>query len=143
MVHRKKRSLRELADFVASLGPEDGIPSKILKKSEAPSSGRTDKSARRLARAAERQLTLALQDARGDPVLGDLAIAGVDAVGDGTYLRVQVVPCNPTDPPPRERVLAALGQAAGWLRTELAAAVRRRRVPQLVFDYVPRAEVQP
>lgn len=143
MVHRKKRSLRELADFVASLGPEDGIPSKILKKSEAPASGRADKSARRLARVAERQLTLALQDARGDPVFGELAIARVDAVGDGTCLRVQVVPCNPADPPPHERVQAALAHAAGWLRSQLAAAVRRRRVPQLVFEYVPSAAVEP
>ena len=143
MVHPKKRSLRELAELVASLGPDDGVPSKILKKSEGPSPGHLDKSARRLARAAERQLTLSLQEARGDPVMAYLAIAQVEPGGDGAHLRVRVVPCDPANPPPAERVRMALLQATGWLRSELARAVRRRRVPQLVFDYAPCAEEEP
>ncbi len=59
MVLQKKRSLRALVDFVASIGPDDGVPSKILEQSQESAAGRADKSAMRLARAVQRHLTLA------------------------------------------------------------------------------------
>lgn len=135
MSSRDKRAREELARFVADLGPEDGVPPKFLNQT-----GRRDRGGRaalRLARAAERCLGLALQDARGSAVLRDLLVARVVPAAEAAHLRVLLVPADPAQVPAEAAVRAALAEAGGWLRAEVAAAVRRRRVPELVFAYLP------
>jgi hypothetical protein len=45
-----------------------------------------------------------------------------------------------TGPVAAAEATAALGRAAAWLRTEVAAAVHRRRAPRLTFRFVPEEE---
>jgi ribosome-binding factor A len=40
------------------------------------------------------------------------------------------------DPAAREEILQRLSQAAGFLRSEIAAAITRKRAPQLLFQLV-------
>lgn len=69
-----------------------------------------------------------------DPVLMDLGLDHVEPMPDDTHVLVAF-----TDPCGHGVVaaLAALDRGRGFLRAAVAAAVARRRVPQLSFTLVP------
>ncbi|MFL5338536.1 MAG: ribosome-binding factor A [Gemmataceae bacterium] len=69
----------------------------------------------------------------GDPVLNDLLVVDVRALPDSTRLRVAVQSATGAS---SAAALARLRQAAGLLRREVAAAIHRRRTPELVFEVV-------
>ncbi|MFK7741681.1 MAG: hypothetical protein AB8H80_15290 [Planctomycetota bacterium] len=96
--------------------------------------GQPDAKALQLCSQIEDALTFALSDAI-DPVLMDLEVAAVRPQGVGVGQLVVLI----VDPLRRDAslVLAALERARGYLRTEVAAEVRRSRVPQLSFSLLP------
>jgi ribosome-binding factor A len=87
----------------------------------------------------------------GDNILQSLIVLDVTPAPDSTQLLVQLGPISPAMALAADDVNAALARAAGWLRTEVAGAITRKRAPGLVFRYVPasaesaapESEVQP
>jgi ribosome-binding factor A len=77
-------------------------------------------------------LQLAL-DGIGDDDLQDVWLHGVEPFPDAGTLRVTVIAADAVR---ADLANAALARAAGFLRSEIAAAISRKRVPQLVFRVV-------
>jgi ribosome-binding factor A len=74
----------------------------------------------------------------GDEVLRDLMVESVAPAPSSARLLVVVTPTPGAPPLESARVLEHLEQARGRLRSEVAAAVRRRRAPDLTFRFATR-----
>ena len=132
MKHRDRRS-KGSADFVdpefaQALGGGT---------SDRFSSGRqVERKARQFCRQVQRALNLALADRHADDDLGNLFVVDVSPAPDCGHLLVHVVV-------PAERTVAealsALRADAPRLRSEVAAAITRKRAPELSF--VPAAPI--
>lgn len=116
----------QMRALCAELGPDDGLTShEIEKQSRTPSPTH-----RRLGGQIARALRLALGTAR-DPVLLDVWI--VDCLPDPDASRFRAFVDYDGD----ANVLAHLDAARGWLRTEVAHAIHRKRAPDLSFALAP------
>jgi ribosome-binding factor A len=93
--------------------------------------------ARQLCRQVHEQLELALGEL-DDPVLDGLSIFAVDVDARGTLLRVGVIVPDDRDP---AIVRPRLDAARGQLRAEIAAAIHRKRTPQIWFALIPASVV--
>ena len=112
-----------------ALGAEDGLDPREYFKSAY--NGRNNRKALQLCRQAERALRYALSNAH-DEVLRDLVVEYVQPAPNASHLLVMVTCADPQVSVPQ--ILNRLGKATGYLRTELAAAIHRRRTPQLSFQ---------
>lgn len=120
-----------MRELCAELGPDDGMSPHDLKKLE-----RRRRPPTRLAGQIKRALSLAL-GAASDPCLAALWVVSVTADPDPGRFRIEVQLLDPALAVPPEIVEAHLAAARGWLRTEVAGAIRRRRAPDLVFVCLP------
>ena len=117
-----------------SRGPDDGIDPKLLFHPDARR--RDDRGVLRLCSQARDALTYALADCR-DASRQSLRVDDVQPAPDATRLAVTLVAASEEEAAAaRER----LAHAVGMLRSEVAAAVRRRRAPELVFRVLCEAE---
>jgi ribosome-binding factor A len=71
-----------------------------------------------------------------DDILRSLHVAAVTPAPDSSQLLVVVAPALAGERVNPPEVLARLSARAGKLRSEVAAAITRRRAPRLVFQYV-------
>ncbi len=99
---------------------------------------RTDRKERQLCRQVQEALGEALSSL-DDSVLTDVWIDGVEPAPDASRLAVLLRVSRDVDP---ERVKERLGRVSGYLRTEVAQAITRKRVPTLVFEVLPPEIVQ-
>jgi len=86
--------------------------------------------ARQLCRQVERALNLAFADRNGEDALGGLFVDEVSPAPDCGRLLVHVV--IPADRPSAD-VISALRSESPRLRSEVAAAITRKRAPELLF----------
>lgn len=95
-----------------------------------------NRKARQLCAQVATAINLALGESRNDH-LRDLYCDSVVPAPDSTQLLVTLVRHEDfnrhTTYASAEEILLALNQAAGWLRTEVAHYISRKRVPQLKF----------
>lgn len=128
------RWLARMRELCGELGPDDGIDPRDLKKpqkSDVPSpTPAHDPKLARLGGQICRALNLAL-GASSDPVLCGAWIARAEPAPDAS--RFRVVAGSTGDPDTDSALAAHLTAIRGWLRAEVAHAIRRRRVPELVF----------
>jgi ribosome-binding factor A len=75
----------------------------------------------------------------GDDVLRDLAVHSVLPAPDATRLLVNVYLTSPPPHPAPDVIRGRLARAAGRLRAEVAAAIVRKRAPELTFNLLPAA----
>ena|SRR5688572_829453 len=80
-----------------------------------------------------RALNDALQAEASDALLRELAVLNVAPDPDASRVRVYVEPSAVAARAGASAVLEALGRAGGFLRTQVAQAITRKRVPTLVF----------
>ena len=78
-------------------------------------------------------LQLVFEGGVGDAALQDAWLREVDPFPDAGTLRVTIEVPREADV---ARVVEALTRASGYLRSEVAAAISRKRAPQLVFRVV-------
>ena len=86
----------------------------------------------RLCGEATRTLNLFLSGC-GDSVLQDIAVDSIEPGPDPSLLLVTVTVCDPKADVNVAVILGRLECARGALRSELAAAIRRKRTPNLIF----------
>ena len=79
-----------------------------------------------------RELTEVLHGVAKDPRVEHVTITGVSSAPDLSFARVFVAP--PTEEAAGEEMLAGLRAALPFLRRELGARMRIRRVPELRFE---------
>ena len=102
-----------------------------------------DRKARQLCKQVERTLNLVLAGECRDEVLCDLMVHSVVPAPDSSRLLVTVQPGPHAPGVTREEIHERLKRAAPFLRQQAAAAVCRRKAPDLGFEVLPREEAQP
>ena len=111
------------------VGPEDGLDPRL--EPRHPAGRVTNRKALQLCRQVERALSLALE---GD-VLRDLTVQSVVPAPDSSRLLVALC-YHGTDQAASEEVHAAVRANHAKLRGEVAAAIHRRKTPELTFVIV-------
>jgi ribosome-binding factor A len=94
-----------------------------------------------LCRQAQEAVTLALGDAAPDSRLDGAWVVSVDPAPGPDRLLVSVALAGRAGENDLEAALAALVEMKPWLRSEVARAIHRKRVPDLAFRVMPEAAV--
>jgi ribosome-binding factor A len=135
---RNRTVQNPMQELCSQPGPEDGIdPREALRASARKKGGR--KTQQLCAQVGE-ALNYALA-ACNDDVLRELGVVGVAPAPDESRLLVTLAPTLPSPCDPAQ-VLSHVRQALGKLRSEVAAAIHRKKVPELTFAVVRNASDQ-
>lgn len=100
-------------------------------RSSFESNAKTDRKLQQLCRQVERALSYVVPGELADPALADLSVASVRPGPDASRLMVWLRTSRPIADAPL--ILERLERARGKLRSEVAAAVTRKRAPELAF----------
>lgn len=122
-------SRKDLLSSCSELGPEDGIDPRD-DKSANPRRVKNRKALQLCAQVAE-TLRLVLAGECADDVLRELTVESVVPASNSSQLQVTFSGLVDS-----AEALQILHRAAGRLRTEVAAAIHRRRTPRLTFRIV-------
>jgi len=126
----RKHDGEKLRAVCAEILPDDGVDPRDDKKRGADQTKKDDRKSQQLCKQVAHTLQLVLPDLT---LPSDVRIAKVEPAPDTGRLRVTVAIAEPTS---RQQVAARLEQCTGQLRSELAQAIARRRVPRLVFTVI-------
>ena len=135
-MNRRRIARRDLSAACAEPGPGDGLDPGL--ESREASGKVANRKALLLCGEAERTLSAVLAGECGDEVLRNLVVASVKPAPTSARLLVTVHLATPLEGVDMDTVLARLGRARGLLRTEVAAALHRRRAPDLMFRVAER-----
>lgn len=125
--------------LAAELHSDDGQdPKEFFRKSKQVK--KTGRKALQLCSQVADTLSLVLSGECGDEVLQNLLVAEVTPAPDASQLLVLLTPAAGSDLLEADEVTAALRAASGRLRTEVAAAISRKRAPRLTFQFLPLVE---
>src|SRR5579859_5871271 len=130
---RRRFSSKPMPFLASERGPEDGIDPRLLPRHARGKVA--NRKALQLCRQVERTLGTVLAGGCGDAMLRDLLVVSVLPAPDSTRLLVTLSRSS-SDPAGTGEVLARLQRAHGLLRSEVAAAIHRRKVPELTFQIV-------
>jgi ribosome-binding factor A len=127
----RKPSRKEIESSCAEPGPDDGLDPRFDFRVEPRPS--VNRKALQLCREVERTLNAVLAGECDDDVLRELVVQSVVPAPSTARLLVTVAQTSSAPRVGTDEVLARLQRAAGLLRGEVAAAVRRRKAPELAF----------
>lgn len=133
---RQKRITDDMSQYRAAVDADDGADPREFFKKEG-FSDRTGRKSHQLCAQVFDTLSQLIGGESADDVLQSLTVLDVAPAPDSSQLLVQVGPLTSEVTLTTVEVTAALDRAAGWLRTEVAAAITRKRAPRLAFRYVP------
>lgn len=132
-MNRKRIQREQMHLLCGEVHPDDGQdPKEFFRKTTKR--GGDQRKARQLCHQVADTLNLALGEF-GDE-LRDLRIVSVEPAPDSTQLLVLVAPALEDCALDRKRIEERLASIAGRLRTEVAAAITRKRAPKLLFQVV-------
>jgi ribosome-binding factor A len=138
---KRKPSRKILESLCGQPGPEDGVdPRDFFKPTR---NRRTDRKDWQLCRQVSESLGYVLSGECRDAALSGLIIDQVVPAPDSHRLLVTIHPYAPDEDFNPERVLERLQQSLGWLRSEVARSISRRKVPDLVFQVIVHPTAQP
>jgi ribosome-binding factor A len=129
--HKRRPVKPQIELLCAEIGPEDGVDPRYVHRAPAPNRGA--RKTLQLCKQVERELSLALAGDCADPVLGDLQVISVDPAPNSGRLLVTVSPSPSAAPLDPTEVTTHLARASGKLRCEIAAAIHRKKTPELTF----------
>jgi ribosome-binding factor A len=132
MMAFRRVSRRGLLSACAEVGPGDGIDPRL--EGRGPSGPAPNRKALQLSGQVARTLSGLLAESEDD-VLRDLLVVSVVPAPYASRLLVSVAP-SPAEAVEAPAVLERLERVRGRLRTEVAAAVHRRKAPDLTFRVV-------
>jgi ribosome-binding factor A len=130
----KEPSRKDLLLSCSEVGPEDGADPRTFFR---PAPARvTNRKALQLCDQVAQTLGFVLAGQRGDDLLRDLVVEAVVPAPNSAHLLVTLsMPADGLDP---AQVVEHLQRATGLLRSEVAAAIHRRKVPLLTFHVARR-----
>ena len=132
----QERALWRMRELCGELGPEDGIdPREFKRRREGESRQEGKQKTLRLCGQIARSIELCLGTAT-DTLLVQLVVDTVEPAPDASRLRV-VMTCDPRAGIDPDEALARLRRASGWLRSEVAASIHRKKTPVLMFGWRP------
>ena len=137
MKPNRRSSISE--SLAAELHSDDGQdPKEFFRKSKQVK--KTGRKALQLCSQVVDTLSLVLSGECGDEVLQNLLVAEVTPAPDASQLLVVLTPAAGSPMLEADEVMAALRAASGRLRTEVAAAISRKRAPRLTFQFLPHVD---
>jgi ribosome-binding factor A len=129
----RQPSRKDMAPLADQLGPEDGLDPRLVRPDLT---GRTiRRNTLQLCGQVSRTLAGALAGC-ADEVLRDLHVVGVVPAAGGGRLLVTLARGVSATSRPDDLIAQHLARARGLLRSEVAAAINRRRTPELIFRVV-------
>jgi ribosome-binding factor A len=132
--HKKKLPKQQIELLCGEVGPDDGVDPRHVRHDFPRKQG--GRKTLQLCKQVERTLSQVFAGDCGDPVLHDLSVAAVEPAPNSARLLVTLcLHAAPGMTDPRE-VEAHLAQASGKLRSEVAAAIHRKKAPELAFCVV-------
>jgi len=134
---RPNRVRDSLTHFRAQADADDGNDPREFFKKEGSSNSKSGRKSQQLCAQVADTLQQLLGGESGDEILQALCLVEVSPAPDASQMLVVVGPALGAAPLREEEVQAALHRASGWLRSEIAAAITRKRAPRLVFRYLP------
>jgi ribosome-binding factor A len=137
---RRPKPRPQTLPVCAEFHEDDGVDPRRLFKRE---SHRDDRKTLQLCKQVLQVLTLVLSGGCQEQVLREVEVQSVQPAPDSSRLQVCVRLPRRVAEISREAVAQALRRAQPWLRAEVAAAITRKRVPDLVFHVRPCEEVNP
>jgi ribosome-binding factor A len=127
---RKQPTQEQMQELCSATGPEDGVdPRDALRQAARKKGGR--KTQQLCGQVAE-ALNYAFSAVCQDDVLRELGVVAVQPAPDESRLLVSVAPTLP-GPCDAAAVTERLQRVLGKLRAEVAAAIHRKKVPELTF----------
>jgi ribosome-binding factor A len=127
----RKRSEDVLRALCGQVFEDDGVSPRRERDGEGRKA--TSRKDLALCKQVMRALNDALQGEAGEALLRELTVREVEPAPDATRMRVHVEPSTAAADAGAEAVMTALGRATGFLRTRVAQAILRKRMPVLVF----------
>ena len=132
----KKPSRRDILSCSSEIGPDDGVdPRTFFRK---PSNWKTNRKALQLCGQIARTLSRVLAWESADELLRSLTVESVEPAPDSTRVLVTVSSSASAATQDAAQLLERLRRATGKLRTEVAASIHRKRVPELIFRVLGR-----
>jgi ribosome-binding factor A len=138
---RKKHSIRKMLLSCHELGPEDGLDPRYEARGERARAH--NRKALQLCGQVARTLQTVLAGECADDWLRELQVESVVPAPNSGRLLVTLSLVTTGAGVPVGEVLARLHRAQGMLRSELAAAISRRRVPELTFRLIGPPDLGP
>ena len=136
-----KRWQAVVAALCGSIHPEDGQDPRLRARTD--SRKKTTRNAYQVCKQAHRTLSLVFTGDLDDPRLATIRVRSVDPIPDSPNLLVildVVMPGDAEEAPNLVAAQEALAAVQGRLRTAVAQALHRKRVPMLTFRLVPAGE---
>jgi ribosome-binding factor A len=131
----RRISKKDLLSACSQVGEDDGRDPRY---DRAPSARVPNRKALQLCAQVADTLALVLAGECGDDLLRELRVESVRPAPTSAQLLVTLSAEGLGERVSRERALAALERVRARLRSETAAAIHRRRAPQLLFCVVRR-----
>jgi ribosome-binding factor A len=131
MTAKKKPSRKEMLSVCNEIHPDDGVDPRELARPGRPR--KDQRKARQLCRQVAETLSQVLSGECGDEVLQSLHVMAVDPAPDASQLVVTVRAGLPGEVIAPDVVQAHIAAAMSKLRSEVAAAITRKRAPSLIF----------
>jgi ribosome-binding factor A len=133
-MNHKRPSRRQIKSLCAEVHADDGVDPKQFFR-PAKTDRKTDRKTLQLCRQVAETLSQVLSGECGDDVLQSLQVVSVQPAPNASQLLVLVSP-TVIDSVDAATILTHLEAANGRLRSEVAAAIVRRRAPKLMFQVV-------
>lgn len=131
---KRRPSRKILESLCGQPGPEDGLdPREFFKPAKSRRNSRKDW---QICRQVSETLNYVLSGECRDEVLQRLSVCDVKPQPDATRLLVTVCPVIRGDDVDPLLVMEHLQRSVGWMRSELARSISRRKVPDLTFCVV-------
>jgi ribosome-binding factor A len=130
--HKRRPSKKQIELLCGEIGPGDGCDPRY-DQPEFEISGRVGRKALQLCRQVREALVDAFSTTCQDPLLRELTVISVEPAPNTARLVVTLEWARDQARRDTEEVLAHLRGAAGMLRCEVAAAITRRKAPDLAF----------
>jgi ribosome-binding factor A len=129
----RKRDMRDLRRLCAEVHADDGVDPRDDKRHELKQDRKPDRKLRQLCQQVAQTLQLALADLpQADALVGVCVRAVTPAPNAGRLCAVLSTPHASQ----RDQVAAIVQQHAARLRAEVAAAITRRRTPEITYEVV-------
>jgi ribosome-binding factor A len=134
----KKPSRRDFLSSCHEIGPDDGADPKTF--FQKGSRRRTNRKTLQLCGEIARTLRQILAWESGDELLRGLTVTAVEPAPDSTRVLVTVTHEAAGETADAHLIVERLRSRRGWLRSEIAAVIHRKQVPDLVFRVLATGE---
>lgn len=131
-MNQSKAWLNEARNLCGEVDPEDGIDPRIIAR--ARDRKPENHKSRQLGKEARNTVSMVITGELVDPVFQDLTVVDVTATDDGQFLIVSLLAGDAGFEVDEIEILEKCKAVQGYLRSAIAQAVKRKRIPALKFE---------